>query len=84
MSSKPTKRELHPAIIILLVIEECPRVDRRSKYGSVLMKKTPTIGVYDTPKEAAIAYDHAVIKYDHPKHKLNFPNYNYKKTKKLT
>jgi hypothetical protein len=45
--------------------------------------KQLTIGVYDTTKEAAIEYDRALIKYDLPKHKLNFPNKNYKKAKKL-
>jgi hypothetical protein len=46
--------------------------------------KQTHLGLYDTPKEAALEYDRAIIKYDHPKHKLNFPNKNYKKTKKFT
>ena len=32
------------------------------------------LGTYDTPKEAAVAYDRAVVQYKLPASKLNFPN----------
>jgi hypothetical protein len=38
--------------------------DRRSKY----------LGTYDTPKEAALAYDRAVVQHKLSSSKLNFPN----------
>ena len=44
-------------------------------------KKT-YLGTYDTPKEAAVAYDRAVIKYNLPKDKLNWPDGYPKITKK--
>ena len=37
-------------------------------------KKRIYLGRYDTPKEAAVAYDRAVIEYKLSKDKLNFPN----------
>jgi hypothetical protein len=40
------------------------RIDRKTKY----------LGTYDTPKEAALAYDRAVIQHKLPSSKLNFPN----------
>ena len=39
-------------------------------------KKFTYLGIYDTPKEAAVAYDRAVIKYNLSKDRLNFPNDN--------
>ena len=39
-------------------------------------KKQTHLGTYDTPKEAAVAYDRAVIKYNLSKDRLNFPNDN--------
>ena len=36
--------------------------------------KTIYIGTYDTPKEAALAYDRAVIERKRPSSRLNFPN----------
>jgi hypothetical protein len=49
-------------------------------------KKRTYLGTYDTPKEAAVAYDRAVIKYNLPKDKLNWPDGYPKintKTKKI-
>ena len=43
--------------------------------------KRTYLGTYDTPKEAAVAYDRAVIKYNLPKEKLNWPD-GYPKIKK--
>jgi len=42
-------------------------------------KKVTYLGLYDTPKEAAVAYDRAVIKYNLSKDKLNWPD-GYPKT----
>ena len=39
-------------------------IDRKQKY----------IGTYDTPKEAAVAFDQAVVQHKRPSSKLNFPN----------
>jgi hypothetical protein len=39
-------------------------------------KKETHLGTYDTPKEAAVAYDRAVIKSTLSKDRLNFPNDN--------
>ena len=40
------------------------RIDRKQKY----------LGTYDTPKEAALAYDRAVVQHKLSSSKLNFPN----------
>ena len=37
-------------------------------------KKVKHLGRYDTPEEAAVAYDRAVIEHNLSKDKLNFPN----------
>jgi hypothetical protein len=47
-------------------------------------KKQTYLGTFDTPKEAAVAYDRAIIENNLPKKKLNFPNKNNAKNKKIT
>ena len=37
-------------------------------------QKQRSLGTYDTPKEAALAYDRAVIQHKRPSSKLNFPH----------
>jgi hypothetical protein len=49
---------------------------KRFKAQISIKKKQTNLGIYDTPKEAAVVYDRAVIKYNLPKDKLNFPNDN--------
>jgi hypothetical protein len=39
-------------------------------------KKMTYLGTYDTPKEAAVVYDRAVIKHNLSKDRLNFPKDN--------
>jgi hypothetical protein len=36
--------------------------------------KLKSLGTYDTPKEAALAFDRAVIQYKRPRSKLNYPS----------
>ena len=39
-----------------------------------ILGKYSSLGRFDSPREAAIAYDRAVIKHNLPLYKLNFPN----------
>ena len=50
----------------------------RFKAQIFVNKKKTNLGTYDTPKEAAVAYDRAVIKYTLSNDRLNFPNDNKK------
>ena len=45
-------------------------------------RKTKALGTYDTPKEAALAYDRAVIKHKLSPSQLNFPSTVAKSKKK--
>ena len=46
---------------------------RGSKHRSILTAKTETL-VYTVPKEAALAYDRAVVQHKLSSSRLNFPN----------
>ena len=52
-------------------------VTKKTKYGyraQIKIKgKSTHLGTFKTRKQAAIAYDHAVLKYNKPIGKLNFP-----------
>ena len=37
-------------------------------------RKLKSLGTYDTPKEAALAYDRAVVQHKLPSSKLNYPD----------
>jgi hypothetical protein len=50
---------------------------QRFKAQILINTKSTYLGTYDTPKEAAVAYDRALIKYNLSKDKLNFSNCNY-------
>ena len=56
-------------------------VSKKGKKFSVMItvasKKKQYIGIYPTAKEAAVAYDRAVIQYRRPRSWLNFPNTPY-------
>jgi hypothetical protein len=50
------------------------KIGERFQAQIYINKKLKYLGRYDTPKEAAVAYDRAVIKYNLPKVKSNWPD----------
>ena len=47
---------------------------KRFRAQITINRKTKSLGTYDTPKEAALAYDRAVVQHKLPSSRLNFPN----------
>jgi hypothetical protein len=47
---------------------------KRFKAQINIDRKTKYIGTYDTPKEAALAFDRAVVQHKHTSSKLNYPD----------
>ena len=50
------------------------KVKKRFQASIKVNRKQKYLGRFDTPKEAALAYDRAVVKYKHARVKMNFPN----------
>jgi len=49
---------------------------KRFRARIVINNKTTNLGTHDTPDEAALAYDLAVVKYKQSRSQLNYPNGN--------
>ena len=74
-SNKKEKKKKSFDPLILLGIEECTRSERGSKQQShLIIKQLILVPMIHTPKEAAAAYDRAVIKHNLSKDKLNRPD----------
>jgi len=50
------------------------KVKKRYQASIKVNRKQKYLGRYDTSKEAALAYDRAIVKYKHSRSKMNFPN----------
>ena len=50
------------------------KIGERFRAAISIDRKTKSLGTYDTPKEAALVYDRAVIRHKLASSKLNFPN----------